>query len=272
MVTYDARPSAFTQLTSVSDWESLLTGMGLPDGIDATAANAMAPSLDTGGRNAVIASGNVIVRGQLWRCDAPVSTPIPAASAQNRIDRLVLRLTRAASTSATVVQPVVITGTPSGSPVEPPLVQTPTGLYDIPVCSWTSTSAGAITALADERQFCLDTWHALTSPGWSGVLRVKKAPPTWRAVFVDLHLVSGSVTAGGAGSTFGNLPDPTYYPLSLQRFPVVQRGGFPAGSGSFAGEPAWFFIGASGGCQVIIPPLTAAVIVSLDVSGFYFLD
>jgi hypothetical protein len=274
MVTYDSRPSAFTQLTSVADWESLLTGMGLPDGIDATAGNAMAPTLDTGGRNAVIASGNVIIKGQLWRCDAPVNTPVPAASAQNRIDRLVLRYNRGATSSPTVVQPVVITGTPSGSPVEPPLVQTPTGIYDVPVSSWTSTSAGAITSLVDERQFCLDTWHAITASGWTGVLRVKKAPPTWRAVFVDIHLTSNTGTAGGAASTFGNLPDPTYYPLAIARFPVAMRGGYPASSGgSFAGLPAWAFVPTgSGGIQVVIPPLTASQIVNLDVSGFYFLD
>jgi hypothetical protein len=251
--------------------------MGLPDGIDATAGNALAPSLDTGGRNAVVASGNIIVRGQLWRCDAPVSTPIPAASAQNRIDRLVLRLNRGASTSPTVVQPVVITGTPSGTPVEPPLVQTPAGLYDVPICSWTSTSAGAITSLVDERQFCLDTWHNITTSGWTGVCRVKKAPSTWRAVFVDIHLTSNAGSSGGAASTFGNMPDITYYPAAIARFPVVMRSGYPATSGgTFPGLPAWTFIpAASGGIQgiqVVIPPLTASQVVNLDASGLYFLD
>jgi hypothetical protein len=245
--------------------------MGLPDGIDITAGNAMAPSLDTAGRNAVIASGNVIIRGQLWRCDAPVSTLVPAASAQNRIDRLVIRLNRGATTSPTVVQPVIITGTPSGSPVEPPLTQTPTGLYDIPVCSWTSTSAGAITALVDERQFCIDTWHAVSTPGWSGVLRVKKLPPTWQAVMFDMHLVSGSPTAGGAGSTFGAMPDVTYYPAATQRFPVAVRGSSLADTGSFLGAPAWTFIqpGAGGGIQVILPPFQASVLISIDASASY---
>lgn len=159
MVTYDARPSSFTQLTTITEWEYLHSSIGGSSAIDASIGSAMAPSLDTSGRNAVMADGVVAIKGQLWRCDAPVSTPIPAASAQNRIDRLVIRLTRGATTAPTIVQPVVITGTPSGSPVEPPLVQTPTGIWDIPVSSWTSTSAGGLTSLVDERHPVNDTWH-----------------------------------------------------------------------------------------------------------------
>jgi hypothetical protein len=159
MVTYDARPSAFTQLTTTADWEALLSGLGFTAGIDASVGSAMNPSLDTGGRNAVIADGNALIKGQLWRCDAPVSTSIPAASAQNRIDRLVLRYTRGASTSPTVVAPAVVTGTPSGSPVIPSLTQTPSGIWEYPVCHWTSTSAGALQSLVDDRRLINDQWH-----------------------------------------------------------------------------------------------------------------
>ena len=159
MVTYDARPSAFTQLTTTSEWEYLLNMLGTQPAIDASVGNAMAPSLDTGGRNAVIDTGTFIIKGQLWRCDAPVSTPIPAASAQNRIDRLVLRLTRGASTSAAVVAPAIVTGAPSGSPSIPALTQTPTGIWEYPVCHWTSTSAGAISGLVDDRRLTNDPWH-----------------------------------------------------------------------------------------------------------------
>jgi hypothetical protein len=119
MATYDARPSAFTQLTTTSDWEAFISAIGGISAIDFSVGNAFTPSLDVPGRNAVMADGNIVIKGQLWRCDAPVSTTIPAASAQNRIDRLVLRLTRGAITSPTVVQPFIITGTPSGSRVEP---------------------------------------------------------------------------------------------------------------------------------------------------------
>jgi hypothetical protein len=160
MVTYDARPSAFTQLTTTADWEALLSS-AFPTAIDASVGSAMTPTLDTSGRNAVIADGNITIKGQLWRCDAPVSTPIPAASAQNRIDRLVIRLTRGATTSATVVQPAVVTGTPSGTPTIPALTQTPTGIWEYPVSHWTSSSAGAISGLIDDRLLANDTWHDL---------------------------------------------------------------------------------------------------------------
>jgi len=151
MATYDARPSAFTQLSTTADWESFMSSAGIWDGVDGS--GSFTPSLDTPGRNAVIGAGQGIIKGQLWRCDASVSTAIPAASAQNRLDRLVLRLNRGATSSPNVVIPTVITGTPSGSPTLPPLQQTPTGLYDVPISYWTSTSAGAITGLIDQRQY-----------------------------------------------------------------------------------------------------------------------
>lgn len=110
MVIYDARPSSFTQLVTTSDWEALHSAIGGFSSIDFSAGSAFASSFDVPGRNIVIADGNIVIKGQQWQSDAPVSTAIPGASAQNRIDRLVLRLNRGASTSATVIQPVVIMG------------------------------------------------------------------------------------------------------------------------------------------------------------------
>lgn len=151
MVTYDSRPSAFTQLSTTADWESFMSSAGIADGVDGP--NSFVPTLDTSGRNAVISAGQGLIKGQLWRADAPVSTPIPGASAQNRLDRLVLRLNRGATSSPAVIAPTIITGTPSGTPVLPPIVQTPTGLYDIPISNWLSTSAGAVSTLVDQRQY-----------------------------------------------------------------------------------------------------------------------
>jgi hypothetical protein len=81
------------------------------------------------------------------------STAIPAASVSNRIDRLVLRLDRSQSGGTTWVKPVVITGTPSGSPQIPALQSSPTGQWDLPIARWTSASNGALSGLVDERQF-----------------------------------------------------------------------------------------------------------------------
>jgi hypothetical protein len=232
MAVYDARPSSFNQLSLTSEWEYLFAAAGVQDGIDGSTlgAAAMTPSLDTVGRNAVIAAGNVLIKGQLWRCDASVSTPIPAASAQNRIDRLVARLTRGATTSATVLQPVVITGTPSGSPVEPPLVQTTAGIFDIPICSWTSTSAGALTTLVDERDFIIDYWHTVALPstgGFSGAIRVKKIELQNLCV-LDVA-IRWTNTAGTLFNTVGNLP-PGYYPTTnVPRTFPSGIGGSPTG-------------------------------------------
>lgn len=231
MVTYDARPSAFTQLSTTTEWEALHTLMGKVSGIDLSTGSGMNPTLDTGGRNAVIADGNCVIKGQLWRCDAPVSTPIPAASASNRIDRLVIRLTRTATTSATVVQPVVITGTPSGSPVEPPLVQTPTGIFDIPVSSWLSTSAGGLTTLVDERQIAVDTWHDLRpgNSGWNGSV-VGFYPPQYRMgpnqrveVFGNIGLPPGAY--GGINLFANPIPAPYRPNQTVWSVPVIQSNG-----------------------------------------------
>jgi hypothetical protein len=221
MVTYDARPSAFTQMTTTGEWEYLMNGMGGISGIDASVGSAMTPSLDTGGRNAVLADGVVVIKGQMWRCDAPVSIPIPAASAQNRIDRLVARLTRGATTSPTVVQPVVVTGTPSGSPVIPPLTQTTTGIWDIPISHWTSTSAGAITTLIDDRRLVNDTWHLLPlASGWSAgtnALRYKFRDG-------DHVMFDGSATHaafGPATSVVGASFPQNYWPTFSQDLPAA---------------------------------------------------
>jgi hypothetical protein len=271
MAVYDARPSAFNQLSTTSDWESLLSSLGCRDGIDPANTNAMAPSLDTGGRNAVIASGQAVIKGQLWRCDAPVSTPIPAASAQNRIDRLVLRLTRGATTSPTVVQPVVITGTPSGSPVIPPITQTPTGIYDITVSNWLSTSAGGLTTLVDERDFTRQQWNDMRPLTGSYVGTVAgEFPPQWR--FDDVNgivLVAGSIQLPGSGSyngiDFYQFPS-AYRPSQSCSWPVAQLTG-TASTDTTTGFPR-LFVGASGGLSVagISPSLNGAVI---RINGFF---
>jgi hypothetical protein len=272
MATYDARPSAFTQLSTTSEWEYLLNASsGGVSGIDMSVGSAMIPSLDTGGRNAVIADGIVVIKGQLWRCDAPVNTPIPAASAQNRIDRLVIRLTRGATTSPTVVQPVVITGTPSGSPVKPPIVQTTTGIYDIPVSSWTSTSAGAITTLFDERQIANDVWHDMRPLISSFVGSISgEFPPQYKMDAVNgVVLVVGSVQLPGSGSynsiPFFAVPNP-YLPSKLTAWAAAQAAG-AMNTDSSSGSPR-VFIDSTNQMQLggISPTLNGTIV---RINGFY---
>ncbi len=218
MVIYDARPSAFNQMSTTGEWEYLWSAAGGISAIDGSVGSAMTPTLDTGGRNAVIADGVACVKGQLWRCDAPVSTPIPAASAQNRIDRLVLRLTRGATTSATVVQPVVITGTPSGSPVLPPIVQTTAGIWDLPISHWTSTSAGGLSGLIDDRVPTNDQWHDMRPLQNAFVGTVAgQVPPQYKfsddCKFVEVagNIQSPPTTGNYSGTNFFVFP-PAYWP------------------------------------------------------------
>lgn len=111
----------------------------------------LAPSLDGSGRNAVIGTGAAIIRSFCKPVSASTATPVPAASSQNRIDRLVLRLDRAASDPSLFIVPTVITGTPGANPQKPALTQTSTGLWDLPIMSWQSASSGGLTQMADER-------------------------------------------------------------------------------------------------------------------------
>jgi len=217
MTTYDARPSAFTQLAATSEWEALLSIAGKLSGIDGSVGSAMVPSLDTGGRNAVIADGNAVIKGMLWRCDAPVSTPIPAASAQNRIDRLVLQLNRGATTSPTVIQPVVVTGTPAASPVIPALTQTTGGIWQLPVSHWTSTSAGALTTLVDDRFLANDSWHNVVGDtGWSAISGV--GPLRYRFTSSGEVQFSGGAQHATSNATVqinsSNPLPPAYVPVS----------------------------------------------------------
>lgn len=236
MAVFDARPSAFTQLTTTGEWEAFMSAATIRDGVDGQ--GSLVPSLDIPGRNAVLGAGNAIVKGQLWRCDSPVSTPIPAASAQNRIDRLTLRLNRAATTAPTVVQPFIIQGTPSGSPTEPALVQTTTGIWDIPMSSWQTASSGAVSALNDERVLigAQEVPHSLTPfliNGWS-----------IRAGFLgDYYMISQSIlhidfelncSARSGNSIISTALPPIYWPLHPQDAPI----GWYASGGVGSASPA----------------------------------
>jgi hypothetical protein len=156
MATYDAKPNSFNQIKTTADWEKLFTTMGVWDGIDGN--NSMVPTLDASpARNINITAGSVIIKGQLWWCDASVKTAIAGADPQyDRYDVLVIRLDRTFPTSVGTVAPYIITGTAASNPAVPPIQQTPTGLYDIPVCQWRARSTGngsVIDSLVDRRQF-----------------------------------------------------------------------------------------------------------------------
>lgn len=153
-----------TTVATIGDWESLFYP-GFQSGVVPGVGNELAPSLDATGRNAVINTGGALVRAFYKPVSASTATAIPAASSQNRIDRLVLRLDRSQTVAANFIVPVVITGTPGSSPQPPALTQTPGGLWDLPIAYWTSTSTGGLTGLVDERDFAGGSLSAGFSAG-----------------------------------------------------------------------------------------------------------
>jgi hypothetical protein len=232
MAIYDSRPSPFTQLSTMQEWEFFHSALGGRDAVDGP--NAFVASFDVPGRNIVAALGNAVIKGQLWRADASFSTAIPAASAQNRLDRLVLRLNRSATTAPTIVVPTIITGTPSGSPTLPAITQTPTGIWDMPICYWTSASSGALSGLTDDRDLIMnDTWHSITPPaGWGGGFN-------YRMTAERTVMLAGLITLASSGSyngiTIATMPT-IYKPIGDKYLPMVSRTQ-SASFGDNAGSP-----------------------------------
>jgi hypothetical protein len=135
-----------SQLDDTGTWEAFFRPMRA-DGIE----SGMTPSLDTSGRHVVLTAGKAFLRAYAAQITASSNaTSIPAASGQDRVDRLVLRLDRTAVTAATIIVPTVLTGTPAASPQPPALTRSDDHLWDLPVCRWTSKANGSLASLIDE--------------------------------------------------------------------------------------------------------------------------
>jgi hypothetical protein len=213
--------------------------MGVWDGIDGT--NSFVPTFDIPGRNINISTGTVIIKGQLWWCDATVPTAIPPASAKDRRDRLVLRYDRGASAAASVVWPTVIQGVSDGSLTLPPLQQTTTGYWDIPVCNWISHASGAFDTLVDGRQL---SGHSVVS-----MLSTARPSPThprlgleydtgylqrwdgttWRNIGPKNQVVGSAVTS--TDTSYSNLHSPFTIPANDQKLGWVSYRLRAGGSG-----------------------------------------
>lgn len=160
-----------TTVSTIGDWEDLFWP-GMVSGVIPGDGNEMAPSLDTSGRNVIIATGHAILRAFCKPISAPTAVPIPAASSQDRIDRLVLRLDRSQTVADNFVVPTVITGTPAANPQIPAFTRTPTGIWDLPIAYWTSAASGTRTGLVPELEFVANvicgystTHHTPERPG-----------------------------------------------------------------------------------------------------------
>lgn len=152
MAADDAFPlPGVTAMSTIADWEKFF-GTSAPSGVLSGVLSQLAPTLDSSGRQALMASGAAMLRGFHKPLPSQVGTDIPAPSAGDRIDRLVLRLNRSAVAAADFVKPTVIQGT-SGVGT-PPAIQSSLsagGLWDLTISRWTSKASGALTGLVDER-------------------------------------------------------------------------------------------------------------------------
>lgn len=164
-----------TQITDVGGWEGFFSATqesGVIFGLE--------PSLNSGARTVSVAIGSAFIRGFYKPNSGTLATGVPGASAQNRVDRLVCRLNRSATLAADFIKFVILQGT-SGSTTPPALTQvlTTTGIWEQPICRWTSASNGTLSGLVDERH---SPW------GWftSGARTAGLVPPYPARVAVEL--------------------------------------------------------------------------------------
>jgi hypothetical protein len=139
-------------VATMTDWEAYwVGGLGGASGVMAGTLGELAPSINSGARTVSTATGSAFVRGfYISNPSATYTVSVPAQSAADRVDRLVLRLDRTASTAANWLKPVIVQGS-SGS-LTPPAIQTSTtGSWDLPVARWTTKADGTLASLVDER-------------------------------------------------------------------------------------------------------------------------
>lgn len=162
-----------SQITTAAEWEAFYSAVQL-DGV----VSGLVPSLNSGARTASMGVGGAYLRGFFKPVSSSTAKSVPAASAQDRVDRLVLRLDRDAATAATYIAPTVLTGT-AGTSLPPTLTRGSTGAWDLPVSRWTSKADGSLTGLVDERY----------GPGWftsaARAGRLVSAAPARTAVEID---------------------------------------------------------------------------------------
>lgn len=148
----NAYPTAASTLSTMTQWEAFFVGMGIGTGIIAGLNGELAPSINSGARTVSMGAGAAVERGFYVNNAATTTISVPAQSAGNRVDRLVLRLDRTAVTAAAWITAVIIQGT-SGSANPPAIQATTNASWDLPICRWTTNSNGTLSGLVDERYF-----------------------------------------------------------------------------------------------------------------------
>lgn len=136
-----------------ADW-SKMARLWRPDGVIIGETNELEVTANASGMQVFADTGQAWKLGFFYENTASVTIPIDAASAQDRIDRIVLRL----DTTGNSIVLHVIKGTPAGSPAAPALQTGPT-LFDVPLAQVFVDSAAVNIAagdVTDERLYSLD--------------------------------------------------------------------------------------------------------------------
>lgn len=149
-------------VVTADEYEGIMTAAAV-DGIIGTTADTPVVYADATGRQVKVRAGKrAMLRGYTWFSDSATDEIINNAgaglpantSSSPRIDRLVLRLDRAART----VRTVYLQGVAQPFPVAPALTQNPgitNGLWDFPLARWNVAAGYTTVAAAD-----------LTIEGW----------------------------------------------------------------------------------------------------------
>lgn len=205
---------------------------------------------DSTGMNVKVAPGSAIVRGHMFVSTDVETLVIPAASAQARVDLVVLRLDPAANAITLEVK----SGAPAASnPAPPALTRTDTGVFEEPlaqVAVAASTATIAAGAVADRRRYVgqrLGTWDSDTRPAAprAGQLGLNMSTGRWEyrdgSVWTDLlrwaSISSKPATFSPSAHTH-SAGDITSGTLAVARIPDLPASRIASGTLDLARIPA----------------------------------
>jgi hypothetical protein len=162
---------------------------------------------DSSGMNVKVAAGFAIVRGHIYQNTAQLTLTITPASAQPRIDLVILEL----DPTNNAILAKVLDGTPSTTPTPPTLTQTNDAIYQLAIASVavganvTTISAANVT---DTRPFTGAQWGVWTSStrptatrvGLAGYNTTTGQPEFWNGtawtVFTPAEINASIITSG----------------------------------------------------------------------------
>lgn len=140
--TGDATQAPFSDDDWALVWYLLFGG----DGVVYNDAEELEPSVSSG--RVKVASGSALVKGRLYRNDAPIYLTPTVPAAATRVDRVVLR----ADWTARTVRAVLVENEDTGTGAAPDLVQEDGYQWEVSICSVTVTTGGTVT-VEDLRDF-----------------------------------------------------------------------------------------------------------------------